>query len=164
MEAVMDEQLADTSTEAEAMRIVNGYMGWSAGAGLVPIPVMDLAAISGVQLKMIHSLTKFYGVPFSREAAKSVVAALIGGGGSLTLAAPASSLLKFVPLIGSVAGVLTQPALAAASTYALGKVFIQHFETGGNLLNFNAADLRQYYAEQFADARQAKASGAEKSK
>lgn len=150
----MEDHALPTATEAEAMRIVNSYMGWSAGAGLVPIPVADLAAISGVQLKMIHSLTKLYGVPFSRDAAKSVIAALIGGGGSLALVTPVSSLVKIVPVVGSIAGALTQPALAAASTYALGKVFIQHFETGGNLLNFNAADLRQYYSEQFAAARQ----------
>jgi len=149
----MDESAEIAATESEALRLVNSYMGWSAGAGLVPIPVVDLAAISGVQLKMIHSLTKLYGIPFSREAAKSILAALVGGGGSLVLAAPASSMLKFIPVVGYVAGALTQPALAAASTYALGKVFIQHFETGGNLLNFSAADLRQYYAEQFAAAR-----------
>jgi uncharacterized protein (DUF697 family) len=160
MEAIMDEHVEGkpTATETEALRIVNSYMGWSAGAGFVPIPLVDLAAISGVQLKMVHSLTKFYGVPFSREAAKSVIAALIGGGGTLVLATPASSLLKFIPVVGSVAGVLTQPALAAASTYALGKVFIQHFETGGNLLNFNASELRRHYSEEFAAARQAQSS------
>src|SRR5882757_8796143 len=114
------------SMESDALRIVNSYVGWSAGAGLIPLPLADLAAISGVQLKMIHALSKLYGVPFSRDAAKSVIGALVGGGGALALAAPAGSALKLIPVVGQIAGALAQPALAAASTYALGKVFIQH--------------------------------------
>ncbi|HTE39534.1 MAG TPA: DUF697 domain-containing protein [Steroidobacteraceae bacterium] len=142
------------STQMEALKIVNSYMGWSAGAGLIPLPLIDLAAISGVQLKMIHSLSKFYGIPFSRDAAKSVIGALVGGGSSTVLAAPAASLLKFVPVVGQIAGALTEPALAAATTYALGKVFIQHFETGGTFLNFDPEAVREYYKEQFAVAPQ----------
>jgi uncharacterized protein (DUF697 family) len=123
---------------------------------LIPLPGADLAAISGVQLKMVHSLSKLYGLPFSRDAAKSVIGALVGGGGAVVLSAPMGSMIKAVPVVGQIAGALTQPALAAATTYALGKVFIQHFETGGNLLNFNANDLRDYYGEQLAAAREAK--------
>ena len=143
-----------SSTETEALRIVNSYMGWSAGAGLIPLPLIDLAAISGVQLKMIHALSKFYGIPFSRDVAKSVIGALVGGGSSTLLAAPAASVIKFVPVVGQIAGVLTEPALAAAATYALGKVFVQHFETGGTFLNFDPEALRQHYNEQFAMAPQ----------
>ena len=152
----MDEAEQKPSLESEASRIVNSYMGWSAGAGLIPLPGADLAAISGVQLKMVHSLSKLYGLPFSRDAAKSVIGALVGGGGAVVLSAPMGSMIKAVPVVGQIAGALTQPALAAATTYALGKVFIQHFETGGNLLNFNANDLRDYYSEQLAAVREAK--------
>ncbi len=124
--------------------------------GLIPLPGVDPAAISGVQLKMVHSLSKLYGLPFSRDAAKSVIGALVGGGGAVVLSAPMGSMIKAVPVVGQIAGTLTQPALAAATTYALGKVFIQHFETGGNLLDFNANDLRAYYGEQLAAVREAK--------
>jgi len=152
----MDAAEQKPSLESEASQIVKSYMGWSAGAGLIPLPGADLAAISGVQLKMVHSLSKLYGLPFSRDAAKSVIGALVGGGGAVVLSAPVGSLIKGVPVVGQIAGALTQPALAAATTYALGKVFIQHFETGGNLLNFNANDLRDYYNEQLAAVREAK--------
>ncbi|MBW8727322.1 MAG: DUF697 domain-containing protein [Inquilinus limosus] len=149
----MDAAEPKPSLESAALRIVNSYMGWSAGAGLIPLPGIDLAAISGVQLKMVHALSKLYGLPFSRDAAKSVIGALVGGGSTYILAAPVGSIVKAVPVVGLIAGALTQPALAAATTYALGKVFIQHFETGGNLLNFNADDLRRYYSEQLAVAQ-----------
>ena len=53
--------------------------------GLIPVPLLDLAAISLVELKMIHSLANLYGVPFSRGAAKSIIGALIGGGGTYVI-------------------------------------------------------------------------------
>jgi uncharacterized protein (DUF697 family) len=140
--------------EAGAMHIVREYMGWSTGAGLIPIPLVDLAAISLVEIKMIHSLARLYGVPFQRGAAKSIIGALIGGGGTYVLAAPAASVVKMVPIVGSIAGMITEPAIAAAATYALGKVFIQHFESGGTLLDFNIRTQRHQYEQHFAAAQQ----------
>jgi uncharacterized protein (DUF697 family) len=140
--------------EAAAMHIVREYMGWSTGAGLIPVPLLDLAAISLVELKMVHSLAYLYGVPFSRGAAKSIIGALIGGGGTYVLAAPAASVVKMIPFVGTIAGLLTEPAIAAAATYALGKVFIQHFESGGTLLDFNVRTQRHQYEQHFAAAQQ----------
>ncbi|HEY5210756.1 MAG TPA: DUF697 domain-containing protein [Stellaceae bacterium] len=140
--------------EAEAMHLVREYMGWSTGAGLIPIPLIDLAAISLVELKMVHSLANLYGVPFTRSAAKSIVGALIGGGGTYVLAAPVASVVKFIPIIGSLAGMIAEPAIAAAATYALGKVFIQHFESGGTLLDFNIRTQRHQYEQHFTAAQE----------
>jgi uncharacterized protein (DUF697 family) len=140
--------------EAAAIHIVHEYMGWAAGGGLIPVPLLDLAAISLVELKMVHSLANLYGVPFQRSAAKSIVGALIGGAGTFVVAAPAASLVKLVPIVGSIAGMVTEPAIAAAATYALGKVFIRHFESGGTLLDFNVRTQRHQYEEHFAAAQQ----------
>jgi uncharacterized protein (DUF697 family) len=140
--------------EDAAIHIVHEYMGWSAGGGLIPVPLLDLAAISLVQLKMVHSLARLYGVPFQRSAAKSIIGALIGGGGTFVLAPPVASLVKFVPVVGTLGGMLTEPAIAAAATYALGKVFIQHFESGGTLLDFNIRTQRHQYEQHFAAAQQ----------
>jgi len=134
---------------AEAERIVNSYVGWSAGAGLIPLPLIDLAAITAVELKMLDDLAKFYEIPFSRNAAKSIIGSLVGGAGTVMAAVPAASLLKFVPIVGGIAGMLTEPAIAAAATYALGRVFIQHFESGGTFLDFNPEEVRAYYQGEF---------------
>jgi uncharacterized protein (DUF697 family) len=139
--------------EAEAERIVNGYMGWSAGAGLIPVPLADLAAIGAVQLKMLERLANLYGVEFKTNVVKSLIGALIGSSGSVMLAVPAASLLKIVPVVGHLAALFTEPAMAAAATYALGKVFIQHFESGGTFLDFNPESVRKHYEEQLAAAR-----------
>jgi len=139
--------------EIEAEKLVNSYMGWSAGAGLVPVPGLDLAAIAGVQIKMLDDLSKLYNVPFTKNVAKAIIGALVGSSGSLLLSAPAASLMKFVPIVGNIAALFVEPAASAAATYALGKVFIQHFESGGTFLDFNPSAVRKYYDEQYAAAK-----------
>ena len=42
------------------------------GGGLVPIPIVDIAAVGGVQLQMLRRLSEIYGVPFSDNLGKSV--------------------------------------------------------------------------------------------
>ena len=39
--------------------------------------------------------------------------------------------------VGTVIGALTMPVVSAGATYVIGKVFIQHFASGGTLLDFN---------------------------
>jgi hypothetical protein len=48
-----------------------------------------------------------------------------------------------------VAGGISVAALSFATTYAVGNLFIQHFESGGTLLDFDPAKTREYFATQF---------------
>jgi len=40
------------------------------------------------------------------------------------------------------------PALSAGASYAIGKAFIEHFESGGSLLDFNPPDYREFIKTQ----------------
>ncbi len=40
------------------------------------------------------------------------------------------------------------PVLSAGATYAIGKAFVQHFESGGTLLDFNPPDYREFIKAQ----------------
>jgi hypothetical protein len=40
------------------------------------------------------------------------------------------------------------PAFSACATYVIGKVFIQHFASGGTLLDFNPPDYREFIKAQ----------------
>ena len=55
-----------------------------------------------------------------------------------------------LPFVGYVVGGLSTPLLAGAATYAVGKVFIQHFESGGTLLDFEPAKVREYFRQEFS--------------
>ena len=123
----------------KATRIMRRYMLFSGVAGLVPLPAVDVATVTGVQVKMLHAMTRVYGVPFNLKLARQLVLALIGGGGSVVLALPAASATKAVPVVGMAASFLLSPAFATASCYGTGKAFISHFEAGGTLETFAPA-------------------------
>lgn len=136
---------------AEGSRLVSTYAKWAAGAALVPVPLVDMVAITGLQIKMITDLAEHYDTPFRQEWVRGSLAALTSGIGSTKLAyGLGASLLKVVPVIGSYGAMITLPALAAATTYAVGQVFLQHFESGGTLLTFNAKNMRAHFEREFS--------------
>lgn len=146
--------IAPSTTEQGASKIVNRYMLWSMGAGLVPIPIIDFAAIVAVQLKMLSELAKYYGVEFSEERGKSIVSSLIGGVAADSIARGSiGSIIKSIPGAGTLFGMVAMPLSAGATTYAVGKVFIQHFASGGTFLNFNPDEVREYFEEKVQEGK-----------
>jgi len=133
----------------EALAIVKSYIGWSAGASLIPLPWVDLGAVSLIQVKMVADLAKLYEVPFSKNIVKTVIGSLLGTAAPLTGTRYLSSYIKSVPVVGSLLGTFTAPVFTSASTYAVGKVFVAHFESGGTVLNFNVDAMRGYFKKQF---------------
>jgi uncharacterized protein (DUF697 family) len=146
---------------ARAEGIVNSHVALAMGAGFVPLPLLDLVAVSGVQLKLLKALGDLYGVPFTENRVKSIVTSLLGGVGSTSLAvASVGSVAKIVPGLGPVLGVVTLPVVAGAVTYAVGKVFIQHFESGGTFLTFDSLDARRGFQQEFERGKANLAQGA----
>jgi len=151
-EAVEGVAVSVVSENDAALAIVKKYMAWSAGAGAIPMPVIDLAAITGVQLKMLKKLSNHYGVAFHAHLGKSALAALVGGYGAGTLAfGTAGTMLKSIPGIGSLLGIAALPGFASATTYAVGRVFIQHFASGGTFLSFDPDKSRAHFDQYFKD-------------
>jgi uncharacterized protein (DUF697 family) len=145
-ESTTPREVVPTLARAESLVRKNVYI--CAAVGLVPIPLFDMVAVSSLQVNMLYRLCKLYDIPFSQEAAKSVVASLLAGGGAAALGKSASvSLAKSIPFIGTVIGGMAMPVLAGASTYAVGKVFITHFESGGTFLTFNPERVKAYFAQ-----------------
>ena len=131
-----------------AEAIIRKWTKWSAGFGLVPIPLLDFATTTGFSLKMLSDLAKYYNVEFRGERARSALAALIGGAGSPMLTLAAGSLVGGIPLIGAPLALLFGPVVSGAVTYAIGRVFIAHFGAGGTLFDFDPEKFRDYFQEQ----------------
>lgn len=149
----------ETREEAVA-RIVRNNMYWSMGAGVIPVAFLDTAAVMGVQLKMLKELSDLYEVPFSANAGKSAVGALlasVSGGflGQKVLTETAlRTLVRRTPVIGPLIGLATMPAFYAAFTYGIGKVFEKHFESGGTLLSFNAKKAEPEFKDAFEEGKE----------
>ena len=134
-------------------KLAKNHILASMGVGLVPVPLIDMVALMGVQLDLIRKLSSEYEVPFKQDAGKSIITSLMGGFLPVALGGAFASLVKFVPLIGQTTGAVTMPVISGASTYAIYKVFVQHFELGGTFLDLNPAKVKTYFAEQFTKGK-----------
>ena len=123
------------------------------GVSVIPVPIIDLVGLGTIQLNMIHSLCKLYNQEFSKTLGKSFVGSLIGSVGAIPIAAGVSSLIKIIPIVGHTLGAVSMPLVGGASTYAIGRVFIQHFESGGTFLDFNPSQVKEYFKEQFNNGK-----------
>jgi uncharacterized protein (DUF697 family) len=117
----------------------------SVGAGFIPVPIVDFAAVTAVQVDMVYRLCKIYGVDFSKEAARTAIVTLIGASLPGLQARFLSSGLKLIPGVGTILGMVATPTVSGAATYAVGRVFVQHLETGGSLLNFDASKMKEQF-------------------
>jgi uncharacterized protein (DUF697 family) len=145
---------ADSISNIHALYAVKSWSQWAVVAGFVPVPVADTIAISGVQISMIHDLCNLYEVSFKKEAAISVVSGLLVGKFTTTFANIAGNVfLNNLPVVGTIMKFTTQPALSYATTYALGRVFIRHFERQGTMVDLDSKRLAKYFNEQFAKGR-----------
>jgi uncharacterized protein (DUF697 family) len=141
---------SDESRKTVASKLVDRFAMWSGVAGLVPLPIVDIVAVGGLQVQMLRRLSQIYGIDFSENRGKALIAALAGTMIPTTSGIGAASALKFVPVVGLLASVFVMPVLSAGATYAIGKAFIQHFESGGTLLDFNPPDYREFIKAQKA--------------
>jgi uncharacterized protein (DUF697 family) len=116
-------------------------------AGATFVPLVDIPAIAGIQVKMLHSVASAYGQDLSSRLLLELVTSL---GLGLATRQVLREGLKFIPGLGAiVAG-----ANAAASTYALGCAMCQYFKivrTGGVV---DPTTLKRIYKQQFAEAFQ----------
>lgn len=164
-EAAASEAAAEGDAVARALSAENKiktYVIAAVTASIVPVPLFDLAAVVGIQLRMIQKLSHLYGKQFSDRAGRNIISALAGGvvsyGGGYALAASAT---KLIPGIGWMLGMVSLPIVSGATTYALGRVLVRHFEGGGSLFDLSADTVRDYYKEQFEKGKQVAAKAKE---
>ena len=129
---------------AAAIKVVERFSLWSGLAGLFPVPVVDIAAVGAVQIQMLRRISQIYDVPFSKNRGKALIASLAGTMIPASTGLGMASTLKVVPIAGTAIGALTTPALSVGATYVIGMAFIQHFASGGTLLDFEPPNYREF--------------------
>jgi len=113
------------------------------GIGTIPAPVFDAVAIAVLQTRIVRQIAEAYDVPFERIPAwtvTSITGVLTVPGGLV------SSMTKSIPVIGPWLGGTTATLVAGASTYAIGRVFAQHFGGGGTFLTLDPVKAKQAYS------------------
>ena len=123
---------------AQARAIVERHATYSAVGGVLPLPIASVAGITTIIIRMVKMLSSLYGVPFERDRARAIVAGLVGGATPTGFAAVATSTLFYVVPSGLLLGTVVSAISAVACTRSIGRVFIEHFESGATLNDFRA--------------------------
>jgi uncharacterized protein (DUF697 family) len=152
-ETVEIQEVEGKEQDGEASTTLRNHVLGAMGVGLIPIPIVDLVALTGIQLNLLRKLAAEYDVPFSEDLVKNILGSLIGGSVPVLFARGFFSVLKGIPVIGQTTSALTMPVLAGATTYAVGKVFIQHFASGGTFLTFDPDKVRDFYNEMYKEGQ-----------
>ncbi|GHP81199.1 GTPase [Helicobacter pylori] len=98
----------------------------SGAAGLIPIPFSDALAIAPIQAGMIYKMNDAFGVKMKDSVAASLITGLLG----VTAVAQVgrtlvNGLLKFIPVVGSVAGAVISGTTAAIITEGIGFAYLK---------------------------------------
>jgi uncharacterized protein (DUF697 family) len=133
-----------------ANQVINNHVLWAMGAGAVPVPILDIAAVTMIQIDMLKQLCSTYDVPYTESQGKSIVTAISGS----VLARFAASAVKGIPIIGSAIGGVSMIILSGASTYGIGKVFLNYFEMGKGLEDIDVEEGKKKYEEEFEKGKE----------
>jgi uncharacterized protein (DUF697 family) len=148
LEKEEDTIVAIEDRQQVAELLVDKYAKWSFGIGLIPVPAIDLVALTGTQIKMLHEISQVYGYKYTNNTIRNSVAALVGS--SLPQTAhnmSVGSFLKSIPVFGSAVSMIVMPTACAAATYAIGNVFIKHFESGCTFLDIDFGVMKSQVRE-----------------
>lgn len=154
---VSQRQTVNMKTREEAGGITKRYAAYAAGVGLVPMPLLDLAALSALQVSLIEKISKLYGVPFNQVRAEAIVGGILGGWGAVSAGGLAAvSLMRFAPVFGLPFAAATMPTMNAAVTWAIGKALITHYELAGTLMTLDPEEVKRRYQKELANCKRRK--------
>ena len=130
---------------ARARKIIQSNALFAAAGGAIPVPVLDVGAVTLVQLDMLKALCKLYGVDYSELQGKAIITALSGS----LMARMSASAFKLVPGIGSLLGGISMAAFSAANTYSIGQVFDFLLSKYGSLDKVDIEEIKAVFEEEF---------------
>ncbi|QQW74275.1 YcjF family protein [Helicobacter pylori] len=117
----------------ECKTIIHVASGAAGVAGLIPIPFSDALAIAPIQAGMIYKMNDAFGMDLDKSVGASLITGLLG----VTAVAQVgrtlvNGFLKFIPIVGSVAGGATAVIITEGIGFAYLKVLEKCFndETG----------------------------------
>lgn len=115
---------------ALARKIVERHRTFAAVGGLLPLPIITVAGVAAINLRMVKQLSDLYGVPFQRDRTRAIIVGLIGGAVPTGLGVTTASTLAFAIPGPALVGLAVSAITAGAMTRGIGRVFVEHFEAG----------------------------------
>jgi uncharacterized protein (DUF697 family) len=146
----VDAGRAPTAAELEASHrralaarlIVERHATYAALGGFIPLPIVNFSAVAAIILRMVKVLSDHYGVPFQRDRARTIVIALMAGAAPAGLGTVTASTLSYFVPGGLFVGIAVSSVTATACTQAIGRILVEHFESGSTLADFPVVTKR----------------------
>lgn len=114
-----------------ALKSIHKYVVMSTGMGFAPAPLVSKIAVSGILVSMVTELCHEFDAKVSNHIIKTALASILGGAHSGWIAHYSTKrIYTFVPSIGYAANIVARPIAAGAITYAIGRLFLRHLESG----------------------------------
>ena len=135
-------EVGATQRRSLAKAIVERHAAYAAVGGIIPVPIVNVAGVTAVIVRMVKVLSGLYGVPFERDRARAVVIGLMGGTVPTGFAAVTTSTLVSLVPISSLIGLAVSSVTAIACTRSIGRIFVEHFEGGATLHDLPAAEKK----------------------
>ncbi len=82
---------------SKALDLARNHVVGTMAVGMLPLPLLEIARLTALQLWMTARLCKIYRIPFSHDRADPVIASLLCGILSATAPRWGWSLLKLIP-------------------------------------------------------------------
>lgn len=147
-------QGAPATDGAQVDKLIRHSVYGAMGVGIVPLHWFQFASVAAVQLNLVRQLSNLYGVAFKEGIARKIIASVAGAGTS-TLAAPLlRTAVASIPLVGLPLAVGAQPLMNGLTTYAVGRMFVTHFERGGSFVNANVDEMKQDFGAAYQRSRE----------
>ncbi|MGN7611412.1 YcjF family protein [Magnetococcales bacterium HHB-1] len=146
---LIEEPTVGDLIHAEAESIVKDGVIAAMAVGVIPIPLLDIAGIMGISMKMLERLSNLFEIPFSDTVVKEAMISFASGLLPVAAMTGMASLIKSIPGPGSIGGAGAVSVLSGAMVYALGQVFIQHFEDGGTMEDFDVHAVQDQFRNAF---------------
>lgn len=126
-----------------------------AAAGLGALPVVDMAAVPAIQLKLFHTLASLYDMRWDKRNTTEFFG-LLGAGISIGygLQWAGRNLVKLVPVWGQTAGAVWGATSSAAMTFALGKAACHYLARKRKGQSIDDQQLRQVFTEALRKGRE----------
>ncbi len=155
--AFIRQQLLRVDLKANAaFKYVSGYVASAAFIGATPIPFADAPLLVTAQIGMIANVSFIFGYKTSPSFYYSLMGALVGTAiTTVTGRTVVSSLLKFIPGVGTLAGGILQSTTAATLTLSLGLAYIEVMKAIARAeikgIQLSQSEIQELFVQQYRD-------------
>ena len=138
----------------KANKIIDKHTAIAIATSTTPIPIIDLAALWATHSIMLKELADYYEQPLDSKKLQSLSFSLISSLGTFSIGGyVGSSIVKFIPGMGTILGITSLAFISSATTYALGHTYSKYAKKGGDMSDSSFEDVKKTFQKEYLVGR-----------